>query len=317
MADDITISSTTDSQEQVEAALAEPSSPPEPEQQATEEAPPESPHEDSAIETKTSEASPEPEAGTKAAETTGEPAQEPKQEVTEKQQKPRSQQRIENLSRQLRAAEDRIAELQRAVTPPTPSEPPGPRDRPNIDEFDDLGEYRKAEELWLKEQTQATVIDTLRQANESQRAGRAREAREKLEADWQGKLAAASEKITDFDEVAQNPNLPVSDVMAETLFRHPNGTDILYYLGKHPEESLEIARMDPFSSVAAIGLLGHQFSDNGSNDATPVTPPKPISRAPDPITPIRSTSPPTNTSVDAMTNMSYDDYRRVRDAQEG
>jgi len=314
MADDVvTISSTTDSQEQVEAALADTTPSPEPEQQASEGTTSESLHEDHAVDIEPSEASEEE--AESAAGASGEPAQEQPEETVKQHKPSRAQQRIEHLARELRAKEARIEELQRALQPAQPDRPKGPRARPNIDEYDDLETYRKDEELWLTERTQAAVLETLGRVSQQTARQREQQARAQLQSDWERKKVEAAERIRDFDEVALNPEVPVSDAMAETLFRHPRGADILYYLGQHPEESRKIAQMDAYSSVAEIGRLGVELQAP-RHAAAPLRKPNRISKAPAPISPIRSVSPGSDTSVDALTNMSYDDFRRVRDAQE-
>jgi hypothetical protein len=88
----------------------------------------------------------------------------------------------------------------------------------------------------------------------------------------------ARAKYEDFEQVAYNPKLPITDVMAQTIQAADNGPDIAYYLGTNPKEADRIARLTPFLQAKEIGKLEAKVASE------PVT--KRTSSAPAPISPV-------------------------------
>ena len=85
-------------------------------------------------------------------------------------------------------------------------------------------------------------------------------------------------KYEDFEQVAYNPKLPITNVMAQTIQASDNGPDIAYYLGTNPKEADRISRLEPFLQAKEIGKLEAKVASE------PVT--KRTSSAPAPISPV-------------------------------
>ena len=85
-------------------------------------------------------------------------------------------------------------------------------------------------------------------------------------------------KYDDFDQVAYNPQLPITDVMAETIRASEIGPELAYHLGSNPKEAERIARLSPFLQAKEIGKIEAKLAD-----APPV---KKTSSAPAPINPV-------------------------------
>lgn len=85
-------------------------------------------------------------------------------------------------------------------------------------------------------------------------------------------------KYDDFDQVAYNPNLSITDVMAETIRASEIGPELAYHLGSNPKEAERIARLSPFLQAKEIGRIEAKLA------AEP--PQKKISSAPAPISPV-------------------------------
>ena len=85
-------------------------------------------------------------------------------------------------------------------------------------------------------------------------------------------------KYDDFDQVAYNPQLPITDVMAETIRASEIGPELAYHLGSNPKEAERIARLSPFLQAKEIGKIEAKLAD-----APPV---KKSSSAPEPIKPV-------------------------------
>ena len=88
----------------------------------------------------------------------------------------------------------------------------------------------------------------------------------------------ARNKYDDFEQVAYNPQLPVTQVMAQTIQASDIGPDIAYFLGTNPKEADRIARLSPFMQAKEIGKIEAKLADN--------PPTKKPSSAPAPIAPV-------------------------------
>lgn len=97
----------------------------------------------------------------------------------------------------------------------------------------------------------------------------------------------ARERFDDFDQVAYNPSLRVTNIMAEAIQSSEIGPDIAYYLGTNPKEAARIAQLTPLGQAREIGKLEAKVA---------ATPPvvKKVSSAPAPIAPV---TPRSNTSA--------------------
>ena len=85
-------------------------------------------------------------------------------------------------------------------------------------------------------------------------------------------------KYDDFEQVAYNPKLPITDVMAQSIQASDVGPDVAYYLGANPKEAARISKLAPFLQAKEIGRLEAKVA------AEPVT--KRTSNAPAPISPV-------------------------------
>lgn len=85
-------------------------------------------------------------------------------------------------------------------------------------------------------------------------------------------------KYDDFDQVAYNPKLSITDVMAETIRASEIGPELAYHLGSNPKEADRIARLSPFLQAKEIGRIEAKLA------AEP--PVKKTSSAPEPIRPV-------------------------------
>lgn len=85
-------------------------------------------------------------------------------------------------------------------------------------------------------------------------------------------------KYDDFDQVAYNPQLRITDVMAETIRESDLGPELAYHLGTNPKEAERISKLAPFLQAKEIGRIEAKLAD-----APPV---KKTSSAPAPISPV-------------------------------
>ena len=121
----------------------------------------------------------------------------------------------------------------------------------------------------------------------------------------------ARSKYEDFEQVAYNPKLPITNVMAQTIQASDNGPDIVYYLGTNPKEADRIARLEPFLQAKEIGKLEAKVASE------PFT--KRTSSAPAPISPVTARGSQSGSfdttdsrSIKSMTTSQWIDAERAR-----
>ena len=128
---------------------------------------------------------------------------------------------------------------------------------------------------------------------------------------YQEREEAARDKYDDFEQVAYNPKLPITDVMAETIQSSDIGPELAYYLGTNPKDAERISRMSPLSQAKEIGKIEAKLA------AEP--PVKRTTSAPAPISPVTarsSGSPAYDTtdprSIKTMSDSQWIEAERVR-----
>lgn len=94
------------------------------------------------------------------------------------------------------------------------------------------------------------------------------------------RVEKAMEKYNDFDQVVQNPNLRITEVMAETIKASDIGPEVAYYLGSNPKEAERIAYLPPLQQAREIGKLEAKVASE--------PPVKKTTSAPAPITPVNA-----------------------------
>ena len=122
---------------------------------------------------------------------------------------------------------------------------------------------------------------------------------------------AAMAKYDDFEQVAYNPKLPITNVMAETIQSSEIGPELAYYLGTNPKEAERISRMTPLGQAKEIGKIEAKLVS-----APPV---KKTTSAPAPISPVTARSTGATTldttdprSIKSMTASQWIEAERAR-----
>lgn len=151
-------------------------------------------------------------------------------------------------------------------------------DLPPADQFESVEAYAEA----LAERKAAELLQRREQA--------AREA--ELAEQYASKEEEVREKYDDFQQVVYNPNLPITDAMAQAIRASDIGPEVAYYLGSNIKEAERIARMSPILQAKEIGKLEAKL--------TAEPPVKKTTAAPPPISPVtaRSTGSPSYDTTD-------------------
>jgi hypothetical protein len=122
----------------------------------------------------------------------------------------------------------------------------------------------------------------------------------------------ARDKYQDFEQVAYNPKLPITTVMADTIRASDVGPEVAYYLGTNVKETERIARLPPILQAKEIGKIEAKLADN--------PPVKRSTSAPAPITPVtaRSGNNPSYDTTDprSIKNMSTSEWIEAERARQ-
>ncbi len=99
-------------------------------------------------------------------------------------------------------------------------------------------------------------------------------------------------KYDDFEQVAYNPKLTITTIMAQSIQTSDIGPEVAYYLGANPKEADRISRLAPIVQAKEIGRIEAKLATN--------PPVKKTTSAPVPISPVtaRSTGSPAYDTTD-------------------
>lgn len=226
----------------------------------------------------------------------------------EQPRKPRGvEKRISELTGNWREAERRAQKLEQMLESMISKETKPPAQptvtesqEPSLDQFKTYEEYVAAVADHRAEQK---VQALLKQQEEQRQKQDAERQRAEQRSTFQAKAEEFATTTPDFDEVAFNPSLPVTDVMADALNLSDKGPEILYHLGKHPEEAARISRLSPVQAALEIGRLEAKLS---------LPQPRTVTKAPPPIAPLSGGQGSLVVDPDKMTG---DEWMRWRNDQ--
>jgi hypothetical protein len=177
-----------------------------------------------------------------------------------------SQEEVDALIGKRLAREQRKWERQqqalKAQQPAMSAELPPPEQFQSTEQYADALATRKAEQLLLQREEQRQQTEML-------------EAYHDLEEE-------ARSKYEDFEQVAYNPRLPVTTVMAQSIQGSDIGPEIAYYLGSNPKEADRISKLPAILQAKEIGKVEAKLASD--------PPTKKTSSAPAPISPVTSRS---------------------------
>ena len=175
-------------------------------------------------------------------------------------------------------------QAQRAQPPVQPATPVAPEQFESTDAYVDALATQRAEQLLAQ-----------REQNKQ---------RTELLESYHDREEKAREKYDDFEQVAYNPNLPITDVMAQSIQASDIGPEVAYHLGANPKEAERIARLSPILQAKEIGKLEAKLASD--------PPVKKTSNAPTPISPLtaRSSGSPAYDTTDprSIKTMSTSDW---------
>jgi hypothetical protein len=208
-------------------------------------------------------------------------------------------------------AERRAQELEERLSKLQPQTVVEEKKMPTPADFKNVEEYVDALTDW-KLEAKEKQKETERQKQQAQAEHNARIER------WQERQEAARAEIEDYDEIVGKADVPIRQYLQDALIESEYGPWLAVHFAKHPTELERLNKLSPASAIRELGKLETKFekqSEKSESTTTVETPKKtassPVSRAPAPIEPIRSTVSDVSKNPAAL---SFDDYRAMRKA---
>lgn len=218
----------------------------------------------------------------------------------EKERQNGVQKRINELTRQ-REEERRRAEYwaQVAQERAAAQQPQTPNITTNtqlsVDNFNTYEEFMQA----LAQQEAMKIVERQRQI-EAQQVKQQELAVQRQR--FQSQQAEAIAKYADFEEVVNNPSIPVTPAMVDGIMDSDMSGDVMYYLGKHPDEARKMAGMTPTAVLREIGKIEAKLT---------IKPPTKLPGAPPPPSTIGNKQ---NAGIDPE-KLSMEEYCKWRDGK--
>lgn len=242
----------------------------------------------------------------------------------EKKQNPKLEKRFSELTKQREEArkeaarereqrealESRIKELEGKAEP----KPVEENVKPQPSQFNDAFEYAEALAEWSAEQA---ILN--REKAEAER--KEQETRQKLAESWKQREATIKADLPDYDDmIASAADVTVSDVVRDAIIESDVGPRILYHLAENPELVETLNSSSPIKALREIGKLEAKFEvSETSKEAKTEAETKPSiarSKAPAPISPIKTSSAVADVGVNADGEFhgTYQQWRESRKA---
>lgn len=220
---------------------------------------------------------------------------------------------------QLQADVSRLTEAVAKLTekPAEPTVDP----RPTRDKFETPDAYDDALIAWSGRQaaevTRAEVEKANLEAKQAEDADRVQKdqqaQQDQIAAEWKTRRDQAIEKYPDYAEVAESDDIQISIPMSFAILSAGDaGTELAYHLGKNPEEAARIAGLVmPDGRGGVMPNAPMQVFELGKL-AAKIAAPKPVSKTPDPITPLGARERAAETPPEEMSMEEYANSAAVK-----
>ena len=209
------------------------------------------------------------------------------------------QKRIDRLTREKYQLQAQLEVLRQPQQAPQQRTQEATASAPKLENFASIEDYIDA---MADHKATQKAEEVFRKRDAEQTASKQREESSRVRDGFTKQMDDARAAYDDFDDVVDNPDLPISQAMAEAIMRTKGGADVAYYLGKNPAEAVRLANLDPFSAAVEIGRIA----------ATVVRPQaRKASNAPPPIQPVGTRASP----VTDPDKMSAEEWMKWRNGQ--
>ena len=230
-----------------------------------------------------------------------EPAEEPETETEAAEAKPRHksgwQKRIDKLTARNHQLENRIAEFEAKARPAEEARPFQLPQEPKWAEYQAAGksidEFLRDRDTWKDVQAGISRQEEMKKA---------------INDAYNEKASKALGEYEDWSEVVSSSKVILPQDAIDAIKEVDNGPAVAYYLAQHPEEAEALNEFTPKRAVLEIGRISDKLTAEKEKPA-----PKPKVVPPAPITPVTSSGTKTSTPLEKM---SMREYIKIRNKQE-
>ena len=236
----------------------------------------------------------------------GEPAEKPEEVNLEPVVDEDTESKVKKLEKRVGYLQRRLERQAKRQGAPKLPDPIDDGTKPKADDYETIEDYQTAVQNW--------TID--KRVNEGVRKALATDPTEDVAADREEFKTALLEQgprqFSDFNETVLNRTLPLTigmlDYAREMDNEKVSAADMVYYLGKHPDVTTSLSRMNPtqFAREMAKIELKLEALPRAKAGAQPGA--KTVSSAPEPITPTDSAVIVTK-NPDEMSQAEYEKWR--------
>lgn len=205
-------------------------------------------------------------------------------EMTRQREQARDEARQEREKRE--QVEAKVRELESRLTPTVVSDDEEPR--PSA--YHDAYEYAKDLSVYA-------ASKALRDRDQQQAMAQAQEQRTVLMQSWATRIEETKAELPNFVEMVESSDIRISDPVRDAILESEVGPKILYHLAEHPEVAEKLTRGSMITALREIGRLEAQFIQ--THERPEPVKPSLKSKAPAPITPLRSNAGGAVAHVDA------------------
>ena len=222
---------------------------------------------------------------------------EPSDSSTETAEKNPAQKRIDELTR-IRRDTERDRDYWRDQAISNKPEPPKEVVKEPIKTLANFDFDESAYAEYIADRVEAGAVDKAMQKLEENQD---RENAGRRQSSFKGKEADFSKEIDDYQDVARNPSLSISEPMRDVITDMDDGPAVLYYLGKNPDIADNIAYLPPMSAARELGRIEAKLA--AKNGET-------VSKAPEPAPKLKAGNPAIEKSPDEMNQSEWNAHRR-------
>lgn len=180
--------------------------------------------------------------------------------------------------------------------------------RPKQEDFTSWEAWQEADDDWRISRKLAKMA----QENQQAEAKRAQEnAAKKQVDDYAAAADEARERYDDWDEVVGR-DITIPPHVGQAIIEQKL-TDVAYYLGKHPDVCRQLMEMTPVAALTKVGQIAAALEPVETEEPSGEPVPKIKTRAAQPIRPVSGNSTKSSVPIDELP---FDQYRKIRDRQE-
>ena len=218
--------------------------------------------------------------------------------------------------RRMAAVEAELQALKAKLATPEPAPPPEPAKAhdgpPKEEDYEKWEDYVRADVVY---NTRQEVLRLQKEAEEKSAAEKRQQETQAVLAEHAKRVEKGRAAHADWEEVVGNPRIKTSPPMEDSILYSPVGEEVMYYLGKNPDEAARIYALPPALALKEMGKVEARVE--AALTKTGPAARGPAVRTPPPIVPVGGGSHISTLDPEQMTPLEYHKWRNEQRAKQG